>query len=97
MAIGIIAKFDIKPGKNEEFEAIFAELETAVRANEAGNNYYSLHKSRADGNKYIVMEQYVDQAALDIHGKTEYFKTIGAKMGPCMAGRPEIEYMDSTS
>ncbi len=97
MAIGIIARLPITPGKNEEFEAIFAELEAAVSANEPGNNFYSLHKSREDENSYIVLEQYVDQAALDAHGQTDHFKTLGAKMGSCMAGRPEIEMLDTPS
>ena len=97
MAIGIVARLKIHEGKNEEFEGIFAELEAAVSANEPGNNFYALHKSRADDTTYIVLEQYTDQAALDAHGQTEHFKTLGAKMGGCMAGRPDIEIMDSTS
>jgi len=97
MAIGVIAKLTIQAGKNEEFEAIFAELESAVNANEPGCSFYSLHKSRSDENQYIVLEQYVDQAAFDAHGKTEYFKSIGAKMGSCMGARPEIELLDTTS
>jgi len=97
MAIGIVARLKIQPGKNEEFEAIFAELETAVSENEPGNNFYALHKSRTDENTYIVLEQYVDQTALDAHSQTDHFKTLGAKMGGCMAGRPEIEIMDATS
>ena len=32
--------------------------------------------------------------ALKAHGGTDYFKAAGAKMGPCMGGRPEIEYLD---
>lgn len=96
MAIGVVARLAIQAGKNEEFETIFNELASAVRENESGNNFYALHKSRSDENSYVVLEQYTDQAALDAHGKTEHFKTIGAKLGGCMAGRPEVEYFDST-
>ncbi|MCB1646477.1 MAG: antibiotic biosynthesis monooxygenase [Pseudomonadales bacterium] len=95
MAIGIIARIPVQPGKNAEFEAVFAELQAAVKANEPGNNFYELHKSSSDENLYIVMEQYADQAAVDAHGASDHFKTIGAKMGPFMAGRPEIERMQS--
>jgi quinol monooxygenase YgiN len=95
MAIGVVAKLTVQPGKNEEFEAIFAELEKAVHENEPGNNFYALHKSRDDENTYIVLEQYADQEALEAHGASEHFKTIGAKMGACLGGRPEVEYMDS--
>lgn len=95
MAIGVTAKLKIQEGKNQEFEAIFAELSEAVNSNESGCNFYALHKSRSDAQTYIVLEQYVDQAALDAHGKTDYFRSLGAKMGGCMAGAPEIELMDS--
>jgi quinol monooxygenase YgiN len=97
MAIGIVARLKIQPGKNEEFEATFSELEAVVSETEPGNNFYALHKSRADENTYIVLEQYTDQAALDVHGKSDQFKSVSAKLGDCMAGRPEIEIMDSTS
>jgi len=92
MTIGVIARLKIQEGKNEEFETIFAELSTAVHENETGCNFYALHK--ADSTTYVVLEQYVDQAALDAHGQTDYFKSIGAKLGGCMAGRPEIEYLE---
>ncbi|MBL4682204.1 MAG: antibiotic biosynthesis monooxygenase [Pseudomonadales bacterium] len=92
MTVGVIARLKIQEGKNEEFETIFAELVAAVRENEAGNNFYALHK--ADSTNYVVLEQYVDQAALDAHGQTDYFKSIGARLGGCMAGRPEVEYLE---
>ena len=95
MAIGVIAKLKIKEGKNSEFEEVFTELAAAVRANESGNNFYALHKSRTDPQLYIVLEQYVDQAALDAHGQSDHFKASGGKMGPCMGGAPEIEVMDA--
>ena len=41
-----------------------------------------------------MLELYADQDALSAHGLTEYFKAAGPKMGPCMGGRPEIEYLD---
>lgn len=95
MAIGVVAKLTIQEGKNAEFEAVFTELAAAVRDNEPGNNFYALHRSRDSDTTYVVLEQYVDQAALEAHGASEHFRTIGAKMGPFMAGRPEIEYMDA--
>jgi len=95
MAIGVIARLKIKEGCNQEFEQVFAELSDAVHAKESGNNFYALHRSRDDNTAYVVLEQYADQAALEAHGKSDHFKTLGAKMGQYLAGRPEIEYMDS--
>lgn len=95
MAIGIIAKITIKEGTNADFEAAFSKLQAAVQANEPGCNFYALHKSRESNTSYVVMEQYADQASLEAHGKSDHFKELGAAMGPCMAGRPEVEQFDA--
>ncbi|HEX5377843.1 MAG TPA: putative quinol monooxygenase [Phenylobacterium sp.] len=92
--IGVIATLKVAEGKNAEFEAVFTELAKTVRANEPGNLAYQLTKSRTDPQVYKVLELYKDQDALAHHGQTDYFKAAGAKMGPTMGGRPEIEYLD---
>lgn len=95
MAIGVVATIKIKPGTNEAFEAVAKELMAAVRANEPGNKVYQLCKSKAQSETYVVLEIYADQAAVEAHGKSEHFRTIGAKMGPSMAGRPDVQYLDT--
>ena len=94
MTIGIIAKLPIQEGKGPEFEAFFTELAKQVRANEPGNLAYQLTKSRTEPNVYKVLELYKDQEAVDLHGKTEYFRAAGPKFAGVLAGRPEIEYLD---
>ena len=94
MSVGIVATIKIKEGTNAEFEAVAKELMAAVRANEPGNQVYQFCKSQSDPTTYVVMELYADQAAVDTHGKTDHFRTIGAKMGPFMAGRPDIQRVD---
>jgi quinol monooxygenase YgiN len=93
--IGIIATLKVQDGKNAEFEGVFTDLAKQVRANEPGNLLYQLTRSRTDPNTYRVLELYKDQESLTHHGGTEYFKAAGPKMGPCLAGRPEIEYLDA--
>ena len=66
----------------------------AVEANEPGNQFYVLHRSREDESTYIVMEQYDDQAAVDVHGKSDAFKAASAALGGCMAGPPEVKLFD---
>jgi quinol monooxygenase YgiN len=93
--IGVVATLKIQDGKQAEFEKIFTDLSQQVRANEPGNLVYQLTKSREDATVYKVLELYKDQDALSAHGQTDYFKAAGAKMGPCMGGRPTIEYLDA--
>ncbi|MCR9278535.1 MAG: antibiotic biosynthesis monooxygenase [Pseudomonadaceae bacterium] len=86
--IAIIAKLNVAAGKEAEFEAAFGELIDAVRANEPGNELYTLCKDEDGG--YSVMELYKDEEALAAHGKSDHFRASGAKLGGVMAGAPEI-------
>jgi len=92
--IGVIAVLKVQDGKNAEFEEVFKALAEQVRSNEKGNLAYAFTKSRTDPNTYKILELYADQDALTLHGGTEYFKAAGPKIGACLAGRPEIEYLD---
>ena len=47
------------------------------------------------GREATILELYKDQGALAAHGQTDYFKDLGRKMGPTMAGPPSVEYLDS--
>jgi quinol monooxygenase YgiN len=94
MAVGILATIKIKPDTDEAFETVAREMMAAVRANEPGNKVYQFCKSRTEPTTYVVMEIYADQAALEAHGKSDHFRSISPKMGPSMAGRPEIQYFD---
>ncbi len=93
-AIGVIATLRVQPGKEAEFEGVFAELAAAVNANEAGNSYYRLFRTGETG-VYKVLECYDDQAALDAHRASDHFRSIGARLGPCLAGAPEIETLSA--
>lgn len=93
--IGVVAVLKVQEAKAAEFEEIFKGLQAQVQANEDGCIAYQLTKSRTEPGTYKVLELYKDADALKHHGGTDYFKAAGAKMGPCMAGRPEVEYLDA--
>ena len=91
--IGIVATLKIKEGSGSEFEAVATELVEKVNANEEGVVYYDLYKQ--DETTYVFLERYKDQEAQDAHGKTDYFRELGAKMGAFMAGAPDIKILQS--
>ncbi|MGC8535486.1 MAG: putative quinol monooxygenase [Rhizomicrobium sp.] len=95
MAIAVVATLKVASGKEQEFEGVFRELSAQVRANEPGNKLYQLCRSKADPSVYSVMEIYADDAALAAHGASEHFKAAGPKLGPCLGGRPEIQYFET--
>ena len=65
------------------------EMMAAVAANEPGCLLYELSRSD-DPQTYFFMERYVDADAVAAHGSTDHMKAFGAKIGGCLAGRPEI-------
>lgn len=90
--LGVIAKLTIKPGSNADFEATMKALQAKVQADEPGNKLYALHKT-ADVNVYVMLERYVDQAALEAHRAAPHFKELGRKLGDYLAGRPDVQVM----
>ena len=94
MSVALVVTLKIQDGKGGDFESFFAELAKQVRANEPGVKTYQLAKSRTEANTYKVLEIYADQAALDHHGGTDYFKAAGPKFGSFLAGAPTMEFLD---
>lgn len=92
MTIAVIARLNVAEGKEAEFEKIMLELAGQVRANEPGNQLYTLCKD--DAGKYLVMELYSSAEALAEHGQSAHFKAAGAKFAGVMAGRPEIQRLE---
>jgi quinol monooxygenase YgiN len=93
--IAIVAVLKVHEGKGADFEAVFLELAAKVRANEPGNVFYQLAKSRTEADTYKVLELYKDQDAIVAHGASDHFKDLGRKMGVFLAGRPEVEQLDA--
>lgn len=86
--IALLARLNVAAGKEKDFEAVMLELAAQVRANEPGNQLYTLVK---DDEGYAVMELYDDADALAAHGASEHFKAAGPKFAGLMAGAPDIK------
>ncbi|MEY4850055.1 MAG: hypothetical protein RLZZ331_1059 [Pseudomonadota bacterium] len=95
--IGVIATLKIQDGKADDFEAVFRTLSAAVRANEPGNLCYQLTRSKTDATTYKVLEVYADADALKAHGASDHFKAAGPGLGACLAGKPDVEYLDGVA
>ena len=91
--VGGLKVLTVKSGREREFEALFAELRNEMPKHEPGCLLYSLLKSRKSSSDYIVHEQYVDQAALDVHSQSAH----GAHYFPRMRAlfdKIDVEYFD---
>ena len=93
--ICILATIKVKEGKEGLFEETFINLSKEVRKNEKGNIFYQISKDRDEPLIYIVMEHYIDQESVDLHGKSDHFRAAGPKLGECIEGRPIIKHLDA--
>jgi quinol monooxygenase YgiN len=93
--IGAIAVLRTKEGAQADFEATFAKLAAAVRANEPGNLVYTLTRSRTEPGVYKVLEVYKDEEATAAHRASAHYKELGAALGPFLTGRAEVEILDA--
>ncbi|MEZ5559453.1 MAG: putative quinol monooxygenase [Pseudomonadales bacterium] len=89
MTIAVIATLKVAAGKGPDLEKAMGNLIAQVRANEPGNQLYTLVKDK-EGN-YLMLELYADQAALDAHGASAHFKAAGPSFAGIMAGAPDVK------
>ncbi|MDP6345869.1 MAG: putative quinol monooxygenase [Alphaproteobacteria bacterium] len=94
--ISIVATIRVKEGCEADFESVAKELVAAVNANEPGCLFYQLHKGEEPLTYYFI-ERYENEAAIDTHRQTDHFKQIGGRMGPSMAGRPDVLILNQIS
>lgn len=89
--IAIIATFTVPEANAAAFESVIAELSAATRANEPGVTLYQLVRGLKDPTHYRLMELYADQATVDTHMASDWFKAAGPKLGELIEGRPLLE------
>ena len=93
--IGVVATMKVKPDQVAAFEDAMGQLVKATRANEPGVKVYQFCRSQKEPTTYIVMELYQDQATLDAHMKSDWFRGAGPKLQPCLAERPVLDKFDT--
>jgi quinol monooxygenase YgiN len=93
--IVIIATIEVKPGKAEIFEAFMADLAASVAAREPGTHVYQLCRVPKQENRYRMIEFYADQAAIDAHVSTPWFKAALPRFEETLAAQPKLEFLDA--
>ena len=88
--IKIVAKMPVKQSEVETFKSIAKELVEKSSAEE-GNITYSINVSAADPCLFAFIEFWKDQAAMDIHNKTEHFTSLFPKLAALTSGDMSVE------
>lgn len=71
----VFAKWNVKPGRLDAVLGLMAEVAGKSRE-EKGNLFYKIHQNSADPNMLILFEGYVDDAAVDEHRNSAYFREL---------------------
>ncbi len=90
MAVSLLVRMKVQPGKNDIFEKTFSELAAKVRANEPGNIFYCCHRTD-DPTEYIIMEQYIDDEAIKAHGASEHFQAHIGDLRAVLDGAADLQ------
>lgn len=92
MAYVLIARMTAREGEEDRARALLEQLAAGSRS-EPGNVHYIPHRDPENPRKFVVYEQYRDEAAFEEHGQTEHFKTLGAgQLFPLMEERARAFY-----
>jgi quinol monooxygenase YgiN len=94
--IVLIAMVKAQKGKEKKVEEILRGMVPGVQ-NEKGTLKYILHRSRKDPTELLVYEEYVDQAALDFHGGTSYFKDMVKNLNGLLDGAPKELFYEAVA
>jgi quinol monooxygenase YgiN len=86
----IVAKLSVKPEKIKDFtEAAKVMIENSNK--EPGCKSYQLYQDPYDNTKFVFVEQYTNQAAVDAHFAADYFKAFGPKVADLVQGPAQIK------
>lgn len=94
MSVGIVATLKIKQGREQEFEAIIAELAEKVRAHEPGSQLYKMFRSQTEKGTYVVMEICDDAEALKVHQASDHVRIAIPKLEAVLADS-DFHFLDS--
>jgi quinol monooxygenase YgiN len=90
------ASLKAKAGNEKKVEDILKSMIPNVQ-NEKGTVKYILYRSKAEPSQFMFYEAYADQAALDFHNATAYFKQLGKDLGGLLDGEPKQVFYETVA
>ena len=87
--VALLAKMTAKEGEGGTLIDVFKDMLPSVEA-ETGTEIYAIHADASNPDVVWFYELYTGSEALTVHSGSEAMKALGPKLGPLMAGRPEL-------
>ncbi len=88
MAVRLVVTMQAAPGKRDELRAAFGSLCPSVQE-EPGCQQYELHQSLDDPDRFVLLERWDDQAALQVH--INLLQQRGLDLNALRAGPSQVE------
>lgn len=76
----------VRPDKARVYEETFQRLRERVLAEEEGCTFFELCRDPNDRGTYHVLEAYADEAAVEAHVTTPYYKETARVFVECLQG-----------
>jgi quinol monooxygenase YgiN len=86
----IVASIAAEPGQAETVKNALLQVGPPSRA-EAGCLKYELHFDQRDPNRFVMLEEWTGQEALDAHMATPHFLQLAAAIGP--VAKIDMQYL----
>ena len=88
-----LARMQVKPGKEADFEALAKELTEQVKAHEPGCGGYEFFRLPETERGYAVYESFKNEAAEEAHRDTPHFHKLAPPLVECIDGEYVREYL----
>ncbi len=88
--ITVVATQAVEPGREAELQALMLDLTATVKADEPGCVTFDWVRDAGNAQTYIVLEQYVDDAAYQHHMATPYLAAFIPKLLTCLREPPAV-------
>jgi quinol monooxygenase YgiN len=79
MPFALVVRFTVRPGVEDEFDALVAETVAGIRDGEPGTLVYATHLVDGEPRQRIFYELYRDRAAFDDHESAAHTRRFLAK------------------
>jgi quinol monooxygenase YgiN len=86
--IVIVGSLKAQPGKENELRDALADVISPTHA-EKGCLRYAVHQGVDDPTRFVIIEQWADQHALDAHVQSEYMTDLFSRAPDLLAETPD--------
>jgi quinol monooxygenase YgiN len=75
----LVVRFTVRPGAEDQFDALVADTAAGIRASEPGTLIYACHHVDGQPRQRIFYELYRDRAAFDAHEQSAHTRRFLAE------------------